>query len=86
MQCVFLFRLDLSLHAGADFFFEILNYATKQGPNLKLPLYAASICGDMKVLGVHCFSRRDPYGHRAMHACSKPILRFVCLRICGDWL
>ena len=27
----FLFRLDLSLHAGTDFFFGILNYATKQG-------------------------------------------------------
>ena len=26
----FLFRLDLSLHAGAGIFFRILNYATKQ--------------------------------------------------------
>ena len=28
----FLFRLDLSLHAGAGKKFGILNYATKQGP------------------------------------------------------
>ena len=27
----FLFRLDLSLQAGAEFFFGILNFATKQG-------------------------------------------------------
>ena len=28
----FLFRLDLSLHAGAEFFFGILNFGTKHGP------------------------------------------------------
>ena len=27
----FLFRLDLSLHAGAEFFFGILNFVTKHG-------------------------------------------------------
>ena len=31
MQCVFLFRLDLILHAIAEFFFRILNFTTKQG-------------------------------------------------------
>ena len=36
----FLFRLDLSLHAGAGIFFGILNYATKQafGYVVDLPL------------------------------------------------
>ena len=32
----FLFRLDLILHAGAEFFFRILNYATKQELLLRL--------------------------------------------------
>ena len=30
----FLFRLDLSLHAGAKFFFEILIFGTKHGASL----------------------------------------------------
>ena len=28
----FLFRLDLSLHVGAEFFFGILNFVTEHGP------------------------------------------------------
>ena len=31
----FLFRLDLSLHAGAGIFFRILIFATKRGPSLQ---------------------------------------------------
>ena len=30
----FLFRLDLSLHSGAEFFFGILNFVTKHDRNL----------------------------------------------------
>ena len=43
----FLFRLDLSLHAGAGIFFRILNYATKQRHNKKCYTSITSIFGHM---------------------------------------
>ena len=32
----FLFRLDLSLHASAEFFFGILNFGTEHGPDTRV--------------------------------------------------
>ena len=55
----FLFRLDLILHVGAEFFFEILNFATKQEailffyPKLSSPMYTPQLTNnsDMFISG-----------------------------------
>ena len=40
----FLFRLDLSLHAGAEiFFFGILNFGTEHGPSLCVQIHGGCL-------------------------------------------
>ena len=45
----FLFRLDLSLHAGAEFFFGIWNFGTGHGPG----------CTNLRILNSERWGRNN---------------------------